>query len=429
MQDAVSSLQIGFSYLNALCKERNLSIKIERLEKSRVYDELPVNTYYTYACYLQNHYGILSEELGKGISQDDSKASAIFECIEHFVDEPVFYNHNKDKFDIIFLDKRDIIHKNSEWKGLHFQILHELKFDLLPCFRFISLFNQDNLAYIPITITSSSYPKGFFCENIPFEIPDETNYSDLYQFLKYASSNGGAIANNTEEALIHAINELIERDAHSLFLLECFQRGNISYYRQVDKQSLPNRLQDIADYIENTYKTKLIILNITSDLGISTFIFYCTDNYFYRKAPDSGVGTSLFREYALERNLLELIQSLNIEPGNIYCKEMDIFYDLCQEMDIKFYQNAYEFDPSIFLNNRVQHFDDISSYTQLSTTQQLEKQKEILKENDIDLFYQVVSIQENIVKVKCLSPDLEDICISGHIRLPSSRRGIGYINA
>ena len=254
-----------------------------------------------------------------------------------------------------------------------------------------------------------------------FDVSDNNDYEQNYNAVKYASSNGGTIGIGVNEALVHAINELIERDAHSMFLINCFHRNNLNNYFLINHASLPGELYSLLKYIEDKFREDIIVLDITSELEVPTFLCHTTNKSHADNNQFTGAGTSLSKHYALERALLELLQTFDSSHSlnEITDPERD-FKKMCEESPIPFYRKAYSYSPRLFTDNKQKSFTDIVSYSLDHHADFLEK---ILTNFDIKLYYKSIHIFEDIYKVKCVAPDLEEICLSGHFRLPSSRRG------
>lgn len=120
-----------------------------------------------------------------------------------------------------------------------------------------------------------------------------------------ASSNGLASGNSIDEATVHGICEVIERDAISLW----DQFGAVS----IDRASVdPNSIDD--DYcIETLEKLNLAgqepyIWDITSDTGIPTYLCVIMEKSAGSQHVGVGSGTHLSRGVALLRALHEAVQ-------------------------------------------------------------------------------------------------------------------------
>lgn len=118
------------------------------------------------------------------------------------------------------------------------------------------------------------------------------------------NTNGLAVGNVIEEAILHGLMEVIERDAWSLF------EGGGFKGRDVDLCSIDNSL--IKENLKKleAASIKAYAKDITSDVGITTIGVAIDDEKNKDPALLSlGVGTHLIPEIALLRALTEAVQS------------------------------------------------------------------------------------------------------------------------
>jgi ribosomal protein S12 methylthiotransferase accessory factor len=108
------------------------------------------------------------------------------------------------------------------------------------------------------------------------------------------------------EALIHGINDWIERDAYGLFLLSTMIKKN-KPARCIIKQSLPDSIRKHIEILESTYDDELLVIDITTDLTIPAFFVSFTKQGV--PVQPSGLGTSLCKVEALEQALFEALQA------------------------------------------------------------------------------------------------------------------------
>ncbi len=83
----------------------------------------------------------------------------------------------------------------------------------VPCRQYQCLKTGANI-YYPLFLTFPSYLSQVDRSNDSLD-----SFAPLY---RYSTNSGTAIGGNFEEAMIHAINEIVERDATSIFLLKNF---------------------------------------------------------------------------------------------------------------------------------------------------------------------------------------------------------------
>ena len=119
-------------------------------------------------------------------------------------------------------------------------------------------------------------------------------------------SNGCAAGNTLEEAIVQGFLELVERDAYAIWWYNRLQRP------EVDLDQFDNSyVRDLKTQLAETGR-RLWVLDVTSDLGIPTFvaILHWTQNS--RENIEFGSGAHFDRRIALLRALTELNQFLSI---------------------------------------------------------------------------------------------------------------------
>jgi len=234
---------------------------------------------------------------GKGIGIQ-SETSALFEAFEHYISYVTF----RDETRAIQLQ----VAQNSGLKSLIDQQMLPEHFveavggvdRTVPWIELRSLYD-DQVLYYPLFLVEPRYRES-----------DKFGYDDsAFQNLSYLSNGSGCASGSTfDEAIVHALNEAIERDATSLFLYNGFVRNND--VRIVDKTTVPGYLGDYLSIIENEYNDELFIIDITSDIGVPCFCV--TFSKYDAPIMPKGYGASLSATYALERALLESLQPIHL---------------------------------------------------------------------------------------------------------------------
>ncbi len=125
---------------------------------------------------------------------------------------------------------------------------------------------------------------------------------------RYANNSGWAAGISPVEAMVHAINEAIERDASSLLLIDQFLAAQPPPPRIVDPSTLPAQLAAPYRDAEARLGRRVWLIDITTDLEVPAFWAYALPPRPGQPAEVRGFGASLSRRYAAERALAELIQ-------------------------------------------------------------------------------------------------------------------------
>lgn len=277
-----SSIERGLNFVN----EIGLNVSFE----------IRGNTIQTYCCILIDDKGRKSLGWGKGIGLQ-SKASALFEAIEHFIHE--------------FEDVTDL---------LQFQVLDLLGTDYAlregsPDFKKIC--GDTNVGFNRIAFqklghghNSLLYP--YFLTQPSYKSKHENEANSLTNFglMRYCSNSGTAAGLSTIDATLHALLEIIERDAIGCILLQTVIRVKPKRIKRIIIESLPINLQQISNEATTEVNGELELWDITSDLDIPTTLAAISikepveGRYF-------GSGASISQSYSIERAILEAVQSIH----------------------------------------------------------------------------------------------------------------------
>ncbi|MEU7135957.1 YcaO-like family protein [Streptomyces sp. NPDC046261] len=183
--------------------------------------------------------------------------------------------------------------------------------------------------------------------NCPWYLEDEaqdlrSRLGDHYRYGalgRYSVNSGCATGASVTEATVHAVNEVVERDAFSLLLIRTFLAPQPAPLTVVDPDTLPQRLASLLKMTEERVGAPVVLIDMTSNIGIPSFMAW--------SAPQQpgmirrGCGTSLVSAYAAERALTELIQCIAVtsRPGYDHPERSSLEgYPVlmrCSEMDLR----------------------------------------------------------------------------------------------
>ena len=121
-----------------------------------------------------------------------------------------------------------------------------------------------------------------------------------------ANSNGCAAGNTLEEAIVQGFLELIERDAYAIWWYNRLQRPELDL-GQFDN----SYIRDLQKQLAQTGR-RLWVLDVTSDLGIPTFVAVTHWMQNGRENIEFGSGAHFDARIALLRALTELNQFLSL---------------------------------------------------------------------------------------------------------------------
>ena len=122
----------------------------------------------------------------------------------------------------------------------------------------------------------------------------------------HTDSNGCAAGNTREEAIVQGFLELVERDAYAIWWYNRLRRSDVDL-SQFDDSYIRDIRTQFADY-----GRKLWVLDVTSDLGVPTYVAIMHWMNGNEENIEFGSGAHFDRRIALLRALTELSQFLSI---------------------------------------------------------------------------------------------------------------------
>jgi bacteriocin biosynthesis cyclodehydratase domain-containing protein len=130
----------------------------------------------------------------------------------------------------------------------------------------------------------------------------------LYFFYggTHTDSNGCAAGNTREEAIVQGFLELVERDAYAIWWYNRLQRPAVDLGEFDDAY-----IRDIQTQFTD-FGRKIWVLDITSDLGVPTYVAMMHWMQDGKEHMEFGSGSHFDRRIALLRSLTELSQFLTI---------------------------------------------------------------------------------------------------------------------
>lgn len=368
----------------------------------------------TFTCRLYNANGeLVAVGNGKGIDLQ-SKASAIYEAIEHWHTTHSYHQSPTYKFKCRNIPRIDAIKEEPPIEIL----LREQSDKFIYCRKYLNLSREREL-YYPVFLSTPDY-----CSS-PL-LGDTMDYSYVDCF---STNSGTATGLTLEEALIHASSELIERDALSLLLLNLFIKKQPGRVLIIDKKTIPSKHFDIVVHLKKISQSEILIVEMTSDLNIPAFLVICTNSKFV--IPLLGSGCSLSKEYALERALLEALQSFHLYDAAL---EREDFRIIKEYEELPKYKACVKFDLYELISRKHYRVGDFKNCIDHKTPSGLNEHLSILRallvKNGHELFYcQLHTIGSNIHCVHVIIPGLEkfNLVRNGHPVLPS-KRGYNYLS-
>ena len=324
-------------------------------------------------------YGGVSIYGGKGISKDHAKASAIMEGFERYSaerqdsDEVIVKKESELTEDYINprllnlpkeLEKKDISNFNIEWSKAT-DLITDKEY-LIP----------SNAVYHPYT--------------------HDDNINSLFK----SNTNGLASGNVLEEAILHGIFEVIERDAWSIFEL------THKNYAQINLDTIESKTinENIEKFTSKGINIKL--MDFTADIKVPT-IAASADDTVTRDAGllTLGIGTHLDPEIAILRALTEVAQSRATQING--AREDTVRADFAREAG---YERMKRINRFYFKQEEEQiNLDSIENKSTTSINKDLEIVKEELVSNDIKhiLYHDLTRPELDVDVVRVIIPEME----------------------
>ena len=125
-----------------------------------------------------------------------------------------------------------------------------------------------------------------------------------------ADSNGCAAGNTREEAIVQGFLELVERDSYAIWWYNRLERPEVDLAQFNDPY-----IRDLKAQFAETGR-RLWLLDVTSDLGIPSFVAVAHWMEGKREQVEFGSGAHFDARIAALRALTEINQFLSIGPAH-----------------------------------------------------------------------------------------------------------------
>jgi ribosomal protein S12 methylthiotransferase accessory factor len=238
----------------------------------------------------------MAQGMGKG-RREEARVGALFEALEHYLTGPDFF----DPTSLELVGSAHLVAGPLRREACSV-LLAGTPGGRLACHRYRPLGGGREIP-VPLFLWAPWYVETH-ASRLREQAGDTCDYGHL---MRYSCNSGSAVGITAAEALLHALNETIERDAISLLLVRAFLCGADFRPTVIDPATLPYDLAPAYSAVERLTGSPVYLLDITSDLGVPTMLAYTapTSHHPHRR----GVGTSLSASYATWRALTELIQT------------------------------------------------------------------------------------------------------------------------
>lgn len=320
--------------------------------------------------------GAISIYGGKGITKDHARASAMMEAFERYSAE------KQDTDESIIATVDEIGEKHIPPESLN-----------LP-----KDFRKENLNSMKLEWSSAKD----IISNEEYYVPSNAIFHPYVNpvSLFKSNTNGLASGNILEEAILHGIFEVIERDAWSIFEL------THKNYAQIDVDSIESEIvNETIDKFESK-GIKIKLMDFTADIKIPT-IAASADDTVTKDAGllTLGMGTHLDPEVAILRALTEVAQSRATQING--AREDTVRADFAREVGYERMKriNKYYFRQE----DEKKALSDIENKSTTSINKDLDIVKQELVANDIDkiLYYDLTRPEVDVSVVRVIIPEME----------------------
>jgi len=249
-----------------------------------------------------------SKSAGKGSTPGQSEASALCEAIERY--SGAFHGDEircRKRFeDFISAGESEAIHPNdvqlfSDWQLDHAEEVNARQhpYNIVPA----RLDPDAEMDWSPVWSLTQDRHRYLPTSMLFGMTPEQRRDSDFW-----ADSNGCAAGNTLEEAILQGFFELVERDAVAIWW---YNRLRLP---AVDLESFGDEyLASASDYYRNFHRD-VWVLDVTSDLGIPTFVALSRRNDKEAEDIIYGAGAHTDPHIAALRAVCEMNQCLTWVP-------------------------------------------------------------------------------------------------------------------
>ena len=325
--------------------------------------------------------GAISIYGGKGISKDHAKASALMEGFERYSAE----KQDSDETVTATINEISDMGEYIEPKSLNLpKKLEKVNIESMPLEWSIAhdLISDEDY-YIPTNAIYHPY-----------------THDNTVESLFKSNTNGLASGNSLEEAILHGMFEVIERDAWSIFEL------THKNYSQINLNTIESDVVNDALLKFENEGIKIKLIDFTADVKIPTIAASADDTVL--KDPGLltlGMGTHLNPEVAVLRALTEVAQSRATQIHGT--REDTVRADFAREAGYERMKriNKYYFKEE---DDKI-NLSDIEDKSTTSVTDDIEIVKENLIANDISriLYVDLTRPEIDVSVVRVVIPEME----------------------
>jgi len=267
--------------VNAFLSQHNISLR-----------EIEINSGGKFCVVAESESEEIVSGFGKGVH---ARLGAFGECVEHLHLWESAKNH---------LSKTINVHKSAIYQN---DIFLRIGSSLTPaksevCAIPYQLLEGRDIAYIPFGLVNCDFDMNG---------PNPELFEVFYH--RYASSSGTAFGFSHDDALLHAMLEIIERDEISRLFLNIMRlHGDDEPYDMLTAYDFHPEILKLSVELRDSTKVDCITIVRKSVLGPFFSFSFCRQRIENKEKIIWGAGCSLFRDLAIYRSLAECQQSVGV---------------------------------------------------------------------------------------------------------------------
>jgi len=143
-------------------------------------------------------------------------------------------------------------------------------------------------------------------------LPDDD--VDYRHARRYACGTGIAVGVGADEALTHAVSEVIERHAVGLWIARTYYRADAASERVLDPDTLPASLKTLLATAADALGDAIVLSHAQSDIACPVVVARCRQRTV-GGLHVAGSGASLYAAHAATRAIKELVQQYRVAEG------------------------------------------------------------------------------------------------------------------
>ncbi|MCY4444213.1 MAG: YcaO-like family protein [Proteobacteria bacterium] len=275
--------------------------------------------------------------IGGGGKGDTYLLSALAEAMEHYhLLKHSLQDKTKTGHNFQYISTQDIYKQESLKKCGIMRSLKDYPSQKLAAYDYYEFAKHTSYtAFIPALFTNPlflTHSKDNASQSL-YNESSQSNFNEAESFLcRYAYSTGTSFGITLEDALLHCLNENIERHYLSCYYLHLINQKTSIRFQEIPLNNLKSQLHhkaNFVDFMDNNYRWKVIV---ASNPAMADLKFCLVVGSPLKQEASTaslsfsniGVGLSLYGDIALHRAIGEFCQSHFLKNAQQTKKDLDI---------------------------------------------------------------------------------------------------------